>query len=513
MNNAPAILRSLIVYAVSVPLALIFGYLLTDPMQYSTFAYGGVVMLVLAIPLLLRCHYWLLLLAWNMAAVVFLLPGRPNLWLATTALSLGMSLLQRALSKEMHFIKVPQLTWPLICLVVVVIFTAKLTGGFGLKSFGSEVYGGKKYVYTFGAIAAYFALTAQRIPPQRAGLALALFFLGGATAIFGDLYSVLPSAFNFIFWFFPPSFLNTGVELGVTRLGGASVASGSAVWYMLARYGIRGIFVSGKKWRLIVFIAFFLLGFLGGFRALFISIGLTFLIQFFLEGLHRTQLLPIFALIGVLTMVVMIPLVPKLPFTFQRELSFLPLPVDPLAKQAGDETLDWRYAMWKALWPQVPQYLLVGKGYGFAQEDFAFMGDTAFRKTVDASQGTLALSGDYHNGWLSVLITFGIWGMIVTLWFFAAGTRVLYCNFRYGDSRLQTINAFLLANFLTRVVMFMTISGAGLHSDLLPLAGALGLSVALNGGVRQPAPQPVQAQRPMIHPARILPRDRPAFQR
>jgi len=41
MNNAPAILRSLIVYAVCVPLALIIGYILTDPMQYSTFAYGA----------------------------------------------------------------------------------------------------------------------------------------------------------------------------------------------------------------------------------------------------------------------------------------------------------------------------------------------------------------------------------------------------------------------------------------------------------------------------------------
>lgn len=513
MNNAPAILRSLIVYAVCVPLALIIGYVLTDPMQYSTFAYGGIVALVLAIPLLLRCHYWLLLLAWSMTAVVFFLPGRPNLWLAATALSLGLSVLQRALSQEMHFIRVPQITWPLLCMIVVVMFTAKLTGGFGLKAFGSEVYGGRKYVYTFGAIAAYFALTAQRIPPRRAGLAVALFFLGGITAIFGDLYSVLPSAFNFIFWFFPPTFLNAGVEWGVTRLSGASVASASVVWYMLARYGIRGIFVTGKTWRLIAFIAFFLLGFLGGFRVVFILIGSTFLIQFFLEGLHWTQLLPIFALVGVLTMAVMIPLATKLPFTFQRELSFLPLPVDPLAKQAADETMEWRVAMWKALWPQVPQYLLVGKGYGFSQEDFAFMGDTAFRKTVDASQGALALSGDYHNGWLSVLITFGIWGMIVTVWFFAAGTRVLYCNFRYGDSKLQPANCFLLANFLTRVMLFMTVSGAGLHSDLLPLAGMLGLSVALNGGVRRPAPQPVQARRPMFRPAGILPRDHPAFQR
>jgi len=67
---------------------------------------------------------------------------------------------------------------------------------------------------------------------------------------------------------------------------------------MLARYGIRDIFVSGKKWRLVAFIAFFLLGFFGGYRVIFIAIGLTFLIQFFLEGLHRTQLMPIFALIG-----------------------------------------------------------------------------------------------------------------------------------------------------------------------------------------------------------------------
>ena len=513
MNNAPSILKSLIVYAICAPLALFIGYLLTDPMDYSTFAYVGIVALVLAFPLLLGCHYWLLLAAWNGTAIVFFLPGLPPLWLATTALSLGMSLLQRALSKEMHFIRVPQITWPLICLVVVVIATAKLTGGFGWRAFNSEVYGGRKYVYTFGAIAAYFALTAQRIPPHRAGLAVALFFLGGTTAIIGNLFSVLPSAFNFIFWFFPPYSMNAGVELGVTRLSGATAASSAGVCYMLARYGIRGVFVSGKSWRLIAFIAFFLLGFFGGFRIGVIFIGLTFLIQFYLEGLHRTGLLPIFALVGVLAMVAMIPLVPKLPFTFQRELSFLPLPVDPVAKQLADETLDWRYAMWKALWPQVPKYLLVGKGYGFSKDDFAFMGDTAFHQNVDASQGSLALSGDYHNGWLSVLITFGIWGMIVTVWFLAAGTRVLYCNFRYGDAGLQPANCFLLANFLTRIVLFMTVSGSGLHNDLLPLVGALGLSIALNGGVCRPAPQTVQAQQPMVHPAKILPRARPAFQR
>jgi hypothetical protein len=513
MNNAPAILKSLIIYVVCVPLALFIGYLLTDPLDYSTFAYVGFLALVLVFPLLLRWHHWLLLMSFGTNAVIFFLPGRPDFWLAATALSLGISLLQRALSQQMNFIKVPQITWPLIGIAVVVIFTAKLTGGFGLRSLGSEVFGGKKYVYTFGAIAAYFALTAQRIPPNRAGLAVALFFLSGLTALIGDFYTVIPSAFNFMFWFFPPNTRNVGWQLGIARLGGASGASVAAVSYMLARYGIRGVFVSGKKWRLIAFIAFFLLGFLGGFRAAIISIGLAFLIQFYLEGLHRTKLLPIFAVIGVLTMGVMIPLTPKLPFTFQRTLSFLPLPVDPLAKQSADDTLEWRYAMWKALWPQVPRYLLVGKGYGFSKDDFTFMGNTAFGQNVDASQGSLALSGDYHSGWLSVLITFGIWGMIAIIWLLAAGVRALYCNCRYGDPNLQPVNCFLLASFLTRIVMFMTVSGAGLHVDLPVFVGMLGLSIALNGGVCGPAPQTVPAQQPMVHPAKILPRARPAFQR
>jgi len=119
-------------------------------------------------------------------------------------LSLAVSVLQRTLSRQSQFIKVPEITLPLIVLAVVVLGTAKLTGGFGLRMFGSEVYGGRKYIFIIGGILGYFALTAVRIPLHRARLALALFFLGGVSAIIGELYQVLPSGFNFIFWFFPP---------------------------------------------------------------------------------------------------------------------------------------------------------------------------------------------------------------------------------------------------------------------------------------------------------------------
>jgi hypothetical protein len=46
MNNAPAIIRSLIIYAVCVPLAITVGYLLTNPMDYSTLGMFGILGLV-----------------------------------------------------------------------------------------------------------------------------------------------------------------------------------------------------------------------------------------------------------------------------------------------------------------------------------------------------------------------------------------------------------------------------------------------------------------------------------
>jgi hypothetical protein len=511
-HHAPAIIRSLIIYAVGVPLAVFIGYLLTNPLNYSTLGIFGALALVLLFPLLLRWHHPVLLLSWNATAVMFFLQGAPSFWMVMVALSLGISVLERILTPGKQFVRVPQLTWPLIVLFAVVVVTAKLTGGFGFKAFGSDVYGGRKYLFTFIGILSYFALTAQKIPANRTRLALALFFLGGLTAGIGDLFSVVPAAFRFIFWIFPPNALYEDVQLGTTRLNGVQGVSSSLFFYMMARYGIRGIFNFAKPGRLILFFLFLGVGLLGGYRGVFILMGGTFVFQFFLEGLHRTKLLPIFAFCGILTMVVTVPLVSKLPFTVQRSLAFLPLPVDPMAKESAESTVEWRMRMWEALLPQIPKHLLLGKGYAITMEDFESMGaDTAFH-SVDASQQGLALSSDYHNGWIQVLITFGLWGMIAFLWFAFASIWVLYRNYRHGDPNLHIINCFLLANFVLHFLMFMSFGGGGFHSDLAPFVGSIGLSVVFNGGVCRPAPQPVREIEPS-GPAKFSPRPRPAFQR
>jgi hypothetical protein len=510
-NNAPAIIRSLITYAICVPLAVTIGYLLTNPLDYSTAAIYGVLALLLVMPLLLRWHYPLLLLSWNAAGILFFLKGSPSIWLAMVALSLGISVLERILIPNKQFIRVPQITWPLICIFAVVVFTAKLTGGFGFAVLGSDVYGGKKYLFTFIGILSYFALTAQKIPAHRARLALALFFLGGLTAGIGDLGGVMPSPFRFIFLVFRPSSLYENVELGTTRFNGMQMVSSSVVYFMLARYGIRGIFAVNRPWRLFLFFLFLAAGLLGGYRGVFIIMGGTFLFQFFLEGLHRTKLLPIFAFVGMLTMLAAIPLASKLPFTVQRSLAFLPLPVSPEVRMNAASSVEWRISMWKGLMEQIPQYLLLGKGYGFSKGDFAFMGDTAFR-SVDESQNALALSGDYHNGWISVLMCFGIWGMLTYLWFALAGIWVLYRNYRHGDPNFAIINCSLLAYYVAHFLVFISFGGGGLSGDLAALIGPVGLSVAFNGGVRRPAPQtaPIKSPPRRVNPC---PRPLPTFQR
>ena len=165
-----------------------------------------------------------------------------------------------------------------------------------------------------------------------------------------------------------------------------------------------------------------------------------------------------------------IPLANRLPNTFQRALSFLPVNIDPVVRAEAQGSLDWRIEMWKALLPQVPPHLLLGKGYAISQEDYQLMGtDTAFHSIDPAEQG-LALSGDYHSGPLSVILPFGIWGAIAFLWFLIAGVWALHHNRLYGDPALQTVNTFLFTAFLAKIISFIFIFG-GLSGDIAGFAG------------------------------------------
>jgi hypothetical protein len=165
--------------------------------------------------------------------------------------------------------------------------------------------------------------------------------------------------------------------------------------------------------------------------------------------------------------------------------------VDQLVRQDAQWTIDWRLDMWKSLLPQVPEHLLLGKGFAVSKMDFELLtgSDAAIHVSSNFSENQyMALSGGYHNGPLSVILGFGIWGCIALVWFWIAGIWVLYNNNRYGDPALRTVNMYLMIYFGVNIIFFILVGG-DIGNDILDFGGFLGLSVSLNGGVCHRAPQ------------------------
>ena len=270
---------------------------------------------------------------------------------------------------------------------------------------------------------------------------------------------------------------------------------------MLARYGVRGVFFeTGKPWRLALLLTCMTFATLSGFRSSVIMVLVTFLVLFYLEGLHRTRLLPVM-LIGVMLLgTFAIAFANKLPLAMQRSMAFLPVDLDPMARLSADASTEWRVQMWREVIPLIPQYLIVGKGYGFSARDMAMINADA-RGGANGLEGT-EMAGDYHNGALSVIIPFGIFGVIGFGWFVYAVTRVLYQNYKFGNPELQTINTFMFGYCVVKIAFFFIIFGA-LVGDLAMFVGLVGVSVSVNGGVAKPVVVPrtnVAFNRFKLHP-------------
>ena len=488
MTDARTALKSLLIYAICVPLALMLGYLLANPLDLQGFTIMVGVVAILCAPLLIHYHYPFMLFAWNMGAVVFFLPGRMSLCVVAILLSYTVAFTHRIMDKSVRFLSVPALSRPLIALAVVVVATAELRGGFGLRSMGGETMGGRRYVEIMVGILGFFALTARQIPRERALRYIRLFFLGGAVGAISIAYGHIPGFLNFIFLFIPPSTVATE-GAGIFSALRPLALSGTAVFsYLLARHGVRKLLTPGHGRLLLLAVTVAFLSLLSGSRMAFVTMSMTLAIQFWLEGLLRTKVTVVLALAGLLAAAVAVPLAPRLPPSVQRALAVLPIKVDPVVAANAQQSSEWRRQIWRVAIPQIPKYLLLGKGYAISGQDYAFMTDTSFSQDR-AENRAATIAGDYHNGPLSVILPLGIWGVFAFLWVLLAGCRALWRNYRHGDPDLRNINTFLLTSFLVSIILFIFVFG-NFYSSLFGFTGILGFSAALNGGIaRPPAPR------------------------
>jgi len=290
----------------------------------------------------------------------------------------------------------------------------------------------------------------------------------------------------------------------IARMGGVAFGAAGIIYAFLVRYGIRDLFDTRKLLRVGFFLLLIVASFLGGFRSILIQFALTFVIIFYLEGLFRSRLMPVFAITFVALGVLVIGFSERLPLNVQRTISFLPVQVDPLARSSAQESSKWRVQMWMDILPEVPKHLLLGKGLAFSGADLEALTTSKIGGRSSLSTEGAALAGDYHNGPLSLLVPFGIWGAIGFVWFIGASIRVLFQNYKFGHPVFKRLNTFLYGYFIAKTILFFCVFGS-FYSDLPTFTGLIALSIAINGGVAKPVLVPrAQARAPIplrIHPA------------
>jgi O-antigen ligase len=268
---------------------------------------------------------------------------------------------------------------------------------------------------------------------------------------------------------------------------------------MLAFYGTASLFDLRKPWRWLIFVVAIAASLYGGFRSAIPFYLLALAVLFYVEGPARSRLLPALILAGILGAAIALPFATKLPLSVQRSISFLPfVEVEPIAAQDAEFSTQWRWDMWREVWPEVPQHLLLGKGYSLNGQQMEML-LSGMTRGLNPAAGAI-LAGDYHSGPLSVVIPLGIFGVVGVLWFFWAAIKVLYQNYKFSDTENQRINRFLFAYFIVKVIFFFAVFGA-FYSDIALFAGLAGLSVAINGGVRKPVA--ASAEAPVFTPFKL----------
>jgi O-antigen ligase len=480
--------RGLLIFALCLPLAVLLGFMLADPLMGRNMMVITGALFMLLIPLALTIHHRALI--WFSSAFVsaFFLPGQPQFWMIFSVLSFLISVLSWPLARaKLKPVWDPGVLASLLFLAVVMVVTAVHSGGIGLKVLGSATFGGRKYLYMICAIVGFVALTMQVIPRKNALKDLSAFCLAPASAAVGSLAYMLGSNFYFLFLLFPAEMaMNQAMadfdpgQGGLKRYTGFGPAAIAIVMCALMRWGLRGILDLKRPGRLLLVMCALFLGLLSGFRS---ALGVCFIIggvQFFAEGLYRTRYAVVLGTLAVAAYGFVAVFAESLPLSAQRAISFLPIKVDTQARLSAQSSIDWRLNMWSVAAKDIPKYFWIGKGYAVDPTDLYFATESV-RRGFAQDFDLFLRAGDYHSGPLSVILPFGIFGVIGFLWFCAASISVLWKNMRYGDVSYKQINIFLFSMFIGRLIFFLFFFGS-IEVDLWVLVSIVGISLSLNGG-------------------------------
>src|SRR6266516_2517477 len=120
MDNLLSLRRSALIYGLCLPIAILCGYFLAQPISYTSMAFFTLLAGTTCLPLLIRWHHPLLILSWNASLIVPFLPGQPDWWMCLSFIILSFAVLFRIITKKGDFLSARSVTFWICSLLLVV---------------------------------------------------------------------------------------------------------------------------------------------------------------------------------------------------------------------------------------------------------------------------------------------------------------------------------------------------------------------------------------------------------
>jgi hypothetical protein len=302
----------------------------------------------------------------------------------------------------------------------------------GVAAIGGSVrVGGKPYIDLILGCLVYLMLSRLRITPGISAkipkwvLAVAAFtMVAGAIGLYlpslGEKLAPFYSAFSPGIVAGPES--QGAITAGTTRLSFLQDIGGQLIRYVVSKINPTHLFHPQYVSELLAYVAGLIMIMMSGFRS---AITTSFLLTL-ISAILRDRIVGVAKILFTLclTAVLLVSLSYtsiRLPYTFQRTISFLPGDWDQDAVMDAENSSEWRFEMWRMALTS-DRYInnkILGDGFGFLRKDYerglAIMNGQEKLSATDAKQEMFLLDGDYHSGPVGAIRFVGAVGLALLL--------------------------------------------------------------------------------------------------
>ncbi|MFA5688378.1 MAG: O-antigen ligase family protein [Kiritimatiellales bacterium] len=325
---------------------------------------------------------------------------------------------------------------------VAVILVLMAARGSGLKFLGSAVWGGSPYILVFAAT--FFYLFSRRLRVTRSGILWTVFLsvlLGGVNTLFQRRgFFVAMETMNE----FSQVRLSWAMPLATSLLPLALVIHWKRIWLpaLLALASLMAAAATGFRGRIVstVFLCFVFFYFYAGNRK-----------QYVVKALFT----------GLLLWGAILAAAPFLPLGMQRAVSFVPgVTVNLAQASVAQGSTEWRFEIWKYCLQQFPEYWLIGRGIAF--NVWTTISELGALDVQLQNQWFMFLTHSYHSGPLTLLIDYGLPGLLVMLTvhiFFIVKCFRMGKNLSAASTVLERFTLYFIALVLTQIFAYWVLFG------------------------------------------------------